>query len=293
MIGYDPCGYAVDMLRTCYRTKARFYNGDATEEDIEWYFVPPSTPFLPVASVINSLNWVDLKERADTTHAGEVPGATRTYALGKRDVSLRAAAYCGTATDWKGNGTRPSSPVPLNASGNPACCGSPDSTFIFLSLSVNGVNANGPVVPPAFGGVTIPTSSNQAFYTIVDVTNVRFTGDLRYDLYYGKDPMGGYDNLFDFYLLDYNGYASVYAYQTIINPVGGIGPDQEMVNEAHYEQTGVNPPGVHNAAIGVVCSDGAGTVWWYLEWTGGPMVFNNPGDYVDFNLPWRSLCSYP
>jgi hypothetical protein len=112
------------MLRSCYTTEARFYNGHAQTDDIEWFFVDDvPSPFLPIPSVINSLNWVPRRGETDSpTKAGEKFGAPRTYAKGNRPARMRGLGYCGTSTDWLGNGTRPPSPVPLGPDGQPMCC---------------------------------------------------------------------------------------------------------------------------------------------------------------------------
>jgi hypothetical protein len=95
------------MLRSCYSTKARLVEGSSRQSDLTWYFVPDSYPFLPFASRVNSLNWVDAAERVDQpSHIGEVwqPGVVkRSWSNGVKPTHATASFFCGKPNDFTTN----------------------------------------------------------------------------------------------------------------------------------------------------------------------------------------------
>lgn len=286
-------------MRSCYRTQARFYNGDATEDTLEWYFVPDNTPFLPVPSVINSLNWVDAKERTDTpAFAGEVGTASRNYVKGNRDVSLLAQGYCGTPTDWLGNGTRPSS-VSVDINGNPQCCGGPtdgfavaDAQALFTSFSSNIPLTSGPT------GVPAVRSSTWSFGNGNADQNNWFGVGLQLDLY-SANPNGSGTNDFisDFAVCDFPGYASVPFSPFILLPDPTFGPGgQSMPVNASWQQVGPIS-GTNHKIEGIVISDNTGIVYAYYTLyppIGPPQPqFALNGDFYSVNLTWGWVADYP
>jgi hypothetical protein len=279
-VAYNPCGYAVEMLRSCYDTAARFYEGEIATDPISWYFCESNAPFLPVPSCINSLNWVDAKERVDTGHAGEVPGFPRPYSKGERNIAFNHSAYCGTPTDWLGLGVRPADPDET-AFGVPRCCNPDDIDPVDVStyLQVDNVTSN--LTPPGFGGSVRaselpfdffqwwPFDDGGPFMCSIDLYNAI------------PNPSGTMDNLTDFYLCDFPGYGvQRWLAGTIDEWPPGSG---QMSVKTTCLYTCTAAPGVSvNQANGYVVSDNNGFVLWYQPF--GGFVFGSAGDYLQFDV---------
>lgn len=122
---YNPCGYACDVLRSCYSTTARFLLSDPTHESpIHWYFVPDTRAWLPFPSVINSLNWRDKPPKViDVGDLGEIPGRVRAYSKGVTPLGANGTVIAGTSSDFDLGGTAADPPIPIIPSGLPATCG--------------------------------------------------------------------------------------------------------------------------------------------------------------------------
>lgn len=288
-MGFQPCGFTVDMLRSCYSTKARYYEGDPTEDDLIWYFTDPDAPFLPVPSVINSLNWVDRRGLVDTGHAGEVVGAPRLYSKGQRNVAYSFAAYCGTSSDWLGHGLRPSD-VPMTAFGIPSCCGGetlPVVPMQPLSFFSNFVFSGSGISPVA----VLRTSSNYWFdWFAIGLNNGMLPLPIFIDLF--SSFSGGLDVLTDFQLLDFGGYA-----QLTLTPqavTAGPGPtDLQWIQSGNLFQNNGSPNGPHTFAQGIVISDGTGVVLFYLQFSASGFDLSVPGNYLQFDLTLQGTADYP
>lgn len=85
------------MIRSCYRTKMRFYPDRLdVETPVEWFFVDAATPWLKANNVFTSRNWIDGTE--DWPLLGEVQGEARPWRDGSRvPAPLLHAALCGPA----------------------------------------------------------------------------------------------------------------------------------------------------------------------------------------------------
>jgi len=280
------------MLRSCYTTQCRFYDGDPTIEDIEWYFTLPDTPFIPKVSCINSLNWVDQSDRGDNGRAGEVGGAPRTYSKGNRDVSLMAGSYCGNTADWLGHGVRPAAPLPKNSTGNPLCCGDPAGP---LDVAPNYtldwfVVAQYPPFPPV-GSIGMHIASEWAFDLLTCIGNAFEGLPFSLDLYYANPNASGtndYGN--DFTLCDFPGYATAPIGLDLINPTST--PGEVMSPQYSWQQTGPtsgSPPG--SIAMGLVATDVFGLVLFYAPFS-NPFTFTNIGDYLTLQIDYTILVDY-
>lgn len=278
------------MLRSCYSTKARFYEGDATEDDITWYFTEPTAPFLPVASVINSLNWVEKRGLTDTGHAGEVVGAARPYSKGGRDVSLMHVSYCGGTVDWLGLGVRPAEPLAVNMFGNPSCCGA----------AVGIENCPVSVITVAYD-FSLPFTFVPGFYVVSSELTFNYMlglqefnpggWPLQIDLWY-SNPNGSGTNyqLTDFAICEFPGYAPNQAYTNLIlGPSAGFG--SEMDNEYNWTASGIPSDPTKATALGIVASDPTGTVCYYQVFTAGAAFFAN-GDYLNITIGLVLLSDY-
>lgn len=279
------------MVRSCYATKARFYDGDATQEDIEWYFVPSNTPFIPVPSVINSLIWAD-DQKTDTGHAGEVPGARRPYRKGARDVSLGAHRYCGTALDWLGLGVRPHVPIPVNVFGNPSCCESTtDGLVCDVILRCDSFDY---VLLTSFTGIAfVERASNLAYSMLLAMESGETNFPWSVDLYYANpNGSGTNDYLTDFTICDFPGYATQYFYETIITPPGTGELVEQLQQSYTWTSTGLNPDPFTHAAIGCVCADALGQVLWFMVFEDAA-VYYSAGDFLTLNISYNSAYDYP
>lgn len=112
----------VDLLRSCYRTKARLIRGSAEAYDLIWYFTAADP--LPFRCAVNSLNWTDVTERVDDGKSiGEIPGAKRTWSNGKPPGGTAEVfpAPWGTVTDFV-EGALLGPPFTVDDNGYPVCC---------------------------------------------------------------------------------------------------------------------------------------------------------------------------
>jgi hypothetical protein len=109
------------MLRSCYTTTARLCRGLPRESVIDWYWA--TCPPIGINTLVNSLNYVDMKERVDTGGVGEIPGRTRSW----RDGSVVPAGSTyscdgpwGTLQDFSEGGLL--TLIPPGPDGIPQCC---------------------------------------------------------------------------------------------------------------------------------------------------------------------------
>lgn len=135
---WSPCGFAVDLLRSCYESEVRFYQDIEDTVRVRWYFVPKGTPFIPYRNNWVSMNWDSDPKPA--YHLGEQPEYGRAWVNGTAVGSAPGLHVCGTEEQWRfGQALPPSSPVPVGPDGTPLCC--------FLG----GVFPVPPPLPPALG----------------------------------------------------------------------------------------------------------------------------------------------
>lgn len=121
---------AVDMLRSCYSTKMRFFSDHPEiESSVDWYFVDQTTPFLPFPTVFNSANWRNDKSLEPLL--GEVTGASRPWRNGLPPGLYTGNHFCGTAQQFR-DGIPAPVPIDRLTNGQPVCCGSPLPTAFHL-----------------------------------------------------------------------------------------------------------------------------------------------------------------
>jgi len=280
------------MLRSCYSTDARFYNGDALVEDLEWFFVPHGTPFLTVPSVINTLNYLDKTERVDNpSFAGEVAGAARRYTKGSYNIAYTGLSAHGSAVDFAGNGTRPAA-IANPSFGIAAVCGPPELEPILAGKYP---------VPGLFtrsdGGFTVLVANQKSStWGFDDLQFGLNTWISNYPLWQldlwntNPNPSGTNDFLTDFNLLTYTGYGPQVPGPQAIAPNLANTAQEYSAPGIHFEQTGANAPGAIVGANGLVISDSAGFVLAWYQWS-PTLFFHNVGDFLDFTLfvdaaPW-------
>lgn len=94
----DPCGLAVDIVRSCYSTQMRF-SCDGPSTTVRWYFVPPGTPFVKGPHLYCSGNWEWQKDY--WPGHGEVAGAPRPWENGSPPPGLGKGPACGFPIGWR------------------------------------------------------------------------------------------------------------------------------------------------------------------------------------------------
>jgi len=99
LLPVDPRGFAVEALRSAYKTTMRFPGAPTEEIEIRWY--ETTKPFLKTPTVYNSLNW-DNPHDARTHTAGEVFGAPRPWCNGSGPGSTGPAPPQGDPAAWLG-----------------------------------------------------------------------------------------------------------------------------------------------------------------------------------------------
>lgn len=90
---------AVDLLRSCYSTKMRFFSERPDVETlVHWYFCEPGAKILPYRTVFNSGNWWSDKNPDITL--GEIPGSPRPWRNGQPPAPYAGQAPCGTDREF-------------------------------------------------------------------------------------------------------------------------------------------------------------------------------------------------
>jgi hypothetical protein len=275
---------AVEYLRSCYSTKARFYAGDSTQDDIEWYFVEDDTPFIPNPFAVTSLNWAK-GDWTDDGGVGEVVGAPRPWSSGARMINADASAYCGSAEDWQGLGTRPTDPVQLDMFGQPSCCGGP-SPAIAVDIGVQfQILDSVPTWLAMWGDLT--RFSNWPFNWLANGLEVPqpylpWSIDLFWDF---PNSSGTGDFISDYSICDFPGYATQQLYATVIDP--GAYFTEQTENDFLWTNEGSFPFSVTpapNCPVGAVIYDASGIVMAANLPVGSAFQFLNPGDYLEIAI---------
>lgn len=89
----------MDVLRSCYTTKMRFYNG-GPEVDVAWYFAPPGAILFAKEHNFGSLNYSKGEWDVSDTTIGEVVGAARTWRNGSLPAPYDGGRIAGTTGEF-------------------------------------------------------------------------------------------------------------------------------------------------------------------------------------------------
>lgn len=112
MIPVNPCGRAMDALRSCYETTMRFPGVGLVP--VRWYWT--DEPVIEVETVYTSHNHTREEgyEDYDTGQAGEVWGAERRYYKGQAPLPSACSGPEGDEAAWLGlsDNTSPLYPTP-------------------------------------------------------------------------------------------------------------------------------------------------------------------------------------
>jgi hypothetical protein len=93
------CDTFVSLLRSCYRTKARFFRDDlAVVNDVEWYFTSPDAQWCGRSNIFNARTWYG--GTIGWPELGEIEGAARTWVRGDNRPT-RHAGVQGSPEQWE------------------------------------------------------------------------------------------------------------------------------------------------------------------------------------------------
>lgn len=111
---------AVDVLRSAYRTKMRFFANSPIETWVRWYRCQPGFAVVDRHSFA-SRNW--LNDKSTVTDIGEVAGAPRLWDRGNPPAGNIGVHRCGTDQQWLNGLTWPPQEIAqYDVEGLPLCC---------------------------------------------------------------------------------------------------------------------------------------------------------------------------
>jgi hypothetical protein len=88
----------MDIIRTCYRRKARIFSDSDREVTIEWFPAPEGAEWFPLPSKFGSRSWHD---KADPwPRLGEVQGSPRIYCKKEKSPPYKGKCYVGDDSWW-------------------------------------------------------------------------------------------------------------------------------------------------------------------------------------------------
>lgn len=146
------------MVRSCYRTDARFFTDDPSETEITWYFVPRDRPWLPLKEGwgFTNANWDNpdgmRTESGFVDAPGEVVGSPRTWMNGAEPNPAPFTGHiCGSQQQWiEGTPLPPDPPVVHD------CCNPPPLLRfrfnVLVTLTCDPSPVTGAMFGPAGGG---------------------------------------------------------------------------------------------------------------------------------------------
>jgi hypothetical protein len=121
-VDFSFCGMAVDVLRSCYRSKMRV---DPSRPDLlvefEWFFTPPGAKIFPFPTAFSSRNYTETNEHADLT-LGEVE-ITKRWVRGDPPAAVPGTFFCGDPSSFVNGADLVNGPLEsLDVDGVPLCC---------------------------------------------------------------------------------------------------------------------------------------------------------------------------
>jgi hypothetical protein len=111
----------MDLLRSCYKTKMRFYRDDPTRlTKVRWFWSPPGAGWYPHRHNFSSLNYTDNPPPAGSL--GEIYGAGRPWYSGMVPGHYLGDHFCGTPDQFENGALSTDDPLPVDRNGEPLCC---------------------------------------------------------------------------------------------------------------------------------------------------------------------------
>lgn len=126
----------MDLLRSCYSTKMRFFRDHPEIETlVHWYFCEPDAKVFPYRTVFNSGNW--WSDKTQDGALGEIAGAARPWRNGQPPAPYDGQDFCGSPDMFlNGVGSPPVPPIERLANGMPTCCGHDDGGLLYSGTGV-------------------------------------------------------------------------------------------------------------------------------------------------------------
>jgi len=109
-------------MRSCYKTRMKFFADDDRLVEVQWYFTKPGAPALPFYNRFASGNWA--ANRIDWPGPGEVLGVARSWVDGATPATANATHICGTPEQFANGLTLADigPPVLYDLWNIPTCC---------------------------------------------------------------------------------------------------------------------------------------------------------------------------
>lgn len=121
VIPMHPCGLAMDVIRSAYKTQMRLAPGSDPVE-VRWFF-PETVNIMPIPHTFGSNIWDnDWRLLEDDDQVGEVFGSPREWLSGAPDAAFGYAAPAGPRSYWNGGPPGAWTPLALNVQGVPLQC---------------------------------------------------------------------------------------------------------------------------------------------------------------------------
>jgi len=136
------CGYALDLIRSCYQSVMYPYPGAPAGQKVVWYFTDPANGFLPFPHAFGSAIWDDVLE--DPPTVGERKEDHGPWSNGKQPSWANKKSYCGSVESWQGKATASTDKLAYNPDGSPACC----NPLPKAALNVMGITPGYYLYPP-------------------------------------------------------------------------------------------------------------------------------------------------
>jgi hypothetical protein len=116
----NPCGMGMDLLRSCYSTKMRFFLDSDVEVPVRWFFCDDKAKIFPAHHLFGSGNWA--KEKTGWPGPGEVEGEPRPWSPGAIVAGFKGQHFCGPLAGFTEGTNFPGIPLHADKDGNCACC---------------------------------------------------------------------------------------------------------------------------------------------------------------------------
>jgi hypothetical protein len=123
LIGINPCGRVVDVLRSCYSTTMQFAADGSLPAKVQWYFTRPGAELMPFGSAFVSSNWDD-DGSADVQLGENRYRSTKPWRNGATPRRAFGQHFCGEEPQWQQGFLAGFFPLAeFDGQGVPKCCG--------------------------------------------------------------------------------------------------------------------------------------------------------------------------
>lgn len=110
----------MDLVRSCYTTKMRFFTDNDLGIPVKWFFAEPDAKVFPAHHLFGSGNWAS--DKFGWNGPGEVLGAPRKWSNGANPGGLVGDHFCGPLTGFTEGTKFPGIPLHADLDGICLCC---------------------------------------------------------------------------------------------------------------------------------------------------------------------------